>query len=248
MVEGPDTIQEPSPNPFYWATLGYAALVGFGWLTFAMARLLYWLSTQRNISQALAQNDVELAQRGQAFAGSLLVDLGFAVATTLVFVYAAVALFRRTWNTWDHATLVVGAATVFSLIFVCAQGRIMFFIPLTAAPLLGLLYTPGTKSACGVGRAVAPVEPQEQPIPALGRDELRREIEKERALLNQLGQNLDVFEVERGMDTDRFVARYTEGLEEENADNAEWFAIARAVRRHRERLNELRAQLDEVAD
>ncbi len=62
--------------------------------------------------------------------------------------------------------------------------------------------------------------------------------------MTQLRQNLDVFEVERGMSTDAFVDRYVKGLEDETPDNAEWFSIARAVRRSQERIGELQAQLE----
>jgi hypothetical protein len=130
----------------------------------------------------------------------------------------------------------------------CASGRVMRFIPLTTAPMLLLLYLPPTKAACGVRKEVEPAVTDEAPLTTLSREEIEREIAKERTLITQLSQNLDVFEVERSMDTDRFVSRYTDGLEEETADNAEWFSIARAVRRHRERLAALRAQLDAVTN
>jgi hypothetical protein len=239
----------PSANPFWWATIGYAGLAILGWLALGTARLLYWISTQRNISAATAQGDLQLALDGRAFAGGLAVDMVFAFGTAAVLIYAAVAIWRRTWNGWDHATLAVGALTVFSLIMLCASGRIMQFIPISAAPLLLLLYLKGTKAACGVRLEPAQPEPApEVPVAQLSRAEIEAEIARERALIMQLSQNLDVFEVERAMDTERFVTRYGQGLEDDTADNAEWFSIARAVGRSRERLAALKAQLDAVGD
>ena len=231
-------------NLFWWLTLAYAALVGFSWLTLGLMRLTYWRSVMAQVNAAVAQGDIPLANRGRAFAGGIAVDMGFALATAAIFAFVAVALARRTWNAWDYATTVIGFVTVFASIFICARGRIMLFIPLTAAPLWALLYLPGTKAACHVGPLDAPEPLSDAPVTTLSRDEIEREITKERTLIMQLSQNLDVFEVERSMETDSFVARYTAGLEEENADNAEWFAIARAVRRSRERIVLLKAQLD----
>ncbi len=234
------------PNLFWWATLAYAGIAMLGWLVLGIARLLYWRSTQRNIDLALAQGDLVLAEQGRLFAGTLFVDMVFAFGTALVFAYGLVALTRRTWNGWDHATLAIGFLTVLSLIMLCASGRLMRFMPLSAAPLLALLYLPGTKVACEVRPAPLADSSADAPIGTLSRQEIEQEISKERALITQLSQNLDVFEVERGIETDRFVARYSDGLEEESADNAEWFSIARAVRRSQDRLAALRTQLDAV--
>jgi hypothetical protein len=249
MADAQERHAEPAPaNPFWWGTVGYAGLAIVGWLMVGLARLLYLISTQRNIRAAAAQGDLVLAQQGSAFAGGLAVDMLFAFGTAAILSYAAVAISRRTWNAWDHATLAVGALTVFSAIMLCARGRIMFFIPLSAAPLLVLLYLPGTKAACGVRPAAAaePEPPADEPVTVLTRREIEAEIARERALITQLSQNLDVFEVERALPTERFVARYAQGLEEDSADNAEWFSIARAVGRSRERLDALRAQLGAV--
>lgn len=236
------------PTTLWWLTLGYAALGAFGWLTVAMQRLLYWRSTQSNIAQAEALNQTLLAQQGRGFAGSLLVDLAYALGTAAIFTFIAIAVSRRTWNAWDHATVAVGFLTVLSAVFLCAANRIMFWMPLSGAFLWVLLYSRGTKVACGVPTRPVPVPPPTEPIAALTREEIEREIAKERSLIVQLSQNLDVFEVERAMDTDVFVRRYTDGLEEENADNAEWFSIARAVRRSRERLQDLTAQLATISN
>ena len=65
---------------------------------------------------------------------------------------------------------------------------------------------------------------------------------QEREQLVGLMQSLRVYEVERGMDTDAFVARYAQGLEEDSEDNEEWFALARMARRSQERLAELNGQ------
>ena len=246
MVDGHEQrVESTRPNIFWWLTLGYAALVGMGWLTLAMRRLLQWRQYNQ-ILGAAGQVDAETLRSQIGFVGAVRVDMLFAFGTAAVFAYAAAAVSRRTWNGWDHATVAIGFMTVLSLIMLCASGRVMRFIPLTSAPLLALLYVPGTKAACGVRKGVEPMPDSDLPVAALSRTELEQEIAKERALIVQLSQNLDVFEVERSMETDRFVARYTEGLEEESPDNAEWFSIARAVRRSRERLAALRAQLDAV--
>lgn len=244
MLEAQEKTTRPELNRLSWGvTLGYAVLVGLGWLTFAMSRLLYWRSTQANIAVAAAQGDVELADRGRAFAGSLQVEMGFGFAAAVIFAFVAVALMRRSWNAWDHATLVIGFTTMLTAILVCARGRVFLFLPILAAPLWLLLYLPWTKAACGVGAKTAEAAPEPQSPPdTLSRDELDAEIARERTLIAQLAQNLDVFEVERSMDTDTFVRRYSDGLEEDNADNAEWFSIARMVRRSRERVATLTAQ------
>lgn len=241
--------EQGDPNIFWWLTLGYAALVGMGWLTLAMRRVLQYVQYNTAL-QAAALNpaiDAELLERQIGFVGSVRVDFLFAFATAAIFAFAVAALARRTWNAWDYATIAVGFPAVLSLVYLCAPQRLnLFFIGPTLLPLLALLYLPGTKAACGVRRVVEPPPDPDVPVAALSRAEIEREITRERALIAQLSQNLDVFEVERAMDTDRFVARYAEGLEEESADNAEWFSIARAVRRSRERVAALLAQLDTV--
>lgn len=239
----------PSANVFWWATLGYAGLAAFGWLTYLMSRLLYWRSTQRNIAAALAAGDAVLAQRGQAFAGSIVVDMLYALGVTAIFAFVTIAVSRRTWNAWDYATVALGFPAALSLVFLCAPDRTnLFLMAPTMLPLLLLLYLPGTKAACGVPVKAPPEPPAAPSGDAMSRAEIEQEIARERNLIVQLSQNLDVFEVERAMDTDVFVRRYTDGLEEENADNAEWFAIARAVRRSRERLQDLKAQLESIPD
>lgn len=242
------TDDAPPLNIFWWLTLGYAALACLGWLTVGMQRFLYWQRIMAQVAATRAQGDVELAGRGEAFAGSLVVDMVFAFGAAAVFAFAAIALSRRSWNAWDYATVAAGALTVLTGIYLCAYPRLMFFIPPTAGVLWALLYLPWTKSASGVGRVVEPAVAPDAPVTTLSRDEIEREIARERTLIAQLAQNLDVFEVERSISTDLFVQRYTNGLEEENADNAEWFSIARAVRRSRERLAALTAQLETMSD
>ncbi len=238
----------PETTPLWWLTVGYAAVAGFAWLFIGMYRLLYWRTTQQRIGLAESVGQADLAQRGRDFAGSLVVDMVYAFGAAVIFAFVLIALTRRSWNAWDYATIVAGFATVLTVIFLCARGRIMLFLPISFAPLFGLLYTPGVKAAMGVRKERAPEAPPDAPLDALSREDLEREITRERTLIHQLSQNLDVFEVERGMETDVFVRRYVDGLEEETPDNAEWFAIARAVRRHRERLNELLAQREAVED
>jgi hypothetical protein len=247
MIEAEETQETLPPiTPFWWIAIAYAAVAGFGWLFVGMYRLLYWWTTQQRIEMAQSVGQAELAQRGQNFAGSLVVDMLYAFGAVAIFAFVLIALTRRSWNAWDYATVAAGFATVLTVIFLCARGRIMLFLPLSFAPLFALLYTPGVKAAMGVTKQREPEVARDTPPQTLSRDDLEREIAKERTLITQLGQNLDVFELERGMDTDHFVRRYTDGLEEETPDHAEWFAIARAVRRHRERLNELLAQRELV--
>lgn len=241
---------EQAANFWWWLTLTYAGLVGLLWLYRGMSRLLQWRTYMATAEMVAAQGDLERAGQIQAFAGSVVVDMGYALITAAIFAFAAFALLRRSWNAWDYVTVVVGFVVVLSLIFLCARNRIMFFIPLSSMPLLALLYTPGVKAACGVKQTdqAATPEAEQVPIAALSPGEIEQEIAKERALIAQLSQNLDVFEVERGMDTDTFVERYANGLEEETPDSAEWFSIARAVRRGRERIAELKTQLNVLSD
>ncbi len=243
MVEAGET-HEQTVSVWWLAAVGYAALVGFMWLFLGMRRLLQWRTYTAGADAVAAQGNLEQAARVQAFAGSLVVDMGYAFLVALVCAFTVVALLRRSWNAWDYATVAVGFVAVLSLVFLCASDRIMFFIPLSMLPLLVLLYTPGVKAACGVRQAEQPTTQMEQDVTIPTRPaEIEQEIAKERALIAELSQNLDVFEVERGMDTDTFVARYADGREEETPDNAEWFSIARTVRRSRERIAELSAQL-----
>lgn len=228
----------------WWVTLGYAVLVGLAWLTFALRQLLYLRTTRANIAAAIERGAADLALEGIQFVGSLQIEVGFGFVAAAIFAFVAIALVRRTWNAWDHATLLIGFTTVLTAVLICARGRIFLFLPISAAPLWLLLYLPWTKAACGVGRAVEAAPETDGPLETLSRAEIEGEIAKERTLISQLAQNLDVFEVERSMDTDVFVRRYSEGLEEENVDNAEWFSIARMVRRSRERVAALTAQLE----
>ncbi len=248
MVEAQETnVQPASTNLWWWLAVAYGALAALWWLWLGSSRFFQWRRYTAAVAAEVARGNLEFADQVRGFSGSLIVDFGFAYATAAVFMFVVFALMRRSWNAWDYATVATGFVTVFSLIFLCARTRIMFFIPLTSAPLLGLLYLPGTKAACNVGEKDE-AQPELAPAALLERDEIEREIAKERNLITQLSQNLDVFEIERNMDTDTFVARYTEGLEEESADNAEWFSIARAVRRSRERISALMVQLNAVSE
>jgi hypothetical protein len=167
-------------------------------------------------------------------AGARLSEVLIALLLMAVFVIAAIALFRRTWNAWDWTTAITGLATVFSLILLCASGRVIYAAPFTLAPLWGLLYRPGVKAACGV--AVESTERSDiDPVEAA----LAIDLREEQAKLVGLRQSLRVFEVERGIPTDTFVARYTRGLEEDSVDNEEWFALARMARRMEEQLASL---------
>jgi hypothetical protein len=234
--------EHAQPHPLWWAALGYAALVGFGWLVIALRRLLYWRTAVVTAEAVAAGGNLERVNEINNFAGSLLVDIGYAFAATALCACVLIALARRSWNAWDYATVAAGFATVLSGIFICARDRVMFFLPFTIAPLLVLLYMPGVKWTCGVGATSETPSVEDAPVAPLTSQDLERELARERTLVSQLRQNLDVFEVERRMDTDTFVDRYAKGLEEETPDNAEWFSIARAVRRSQERITELSAQ------
>ena len=212
--------------------LGYAALGGFGWLTLAIRQ---WTLRQRYTAAAhsfLERGDGETAQRALQFAGARLSEALIAAALTIVFTIAAVALVRRTWNAWDWATATVGLATVLSTVLLCASGRVIVAAPFTLAPLWLVLYRPGVKAACGVGAAdAAPVSEDVEPAII--------NLQEERQSLVGLRQSLQVFEIERGMTTNSFVARYAQGLEEDSQDNEEWFALARMARRSEERIASL---------
>lgn len=249
MVEEKEVTVGLSRLPIWWqVALGYAALGVIGWLMLGIRALSERNGVRERVAALLVQGDSDLALSGMNYAGSLTVDMGFAFAGAAIFAFVAAALFRRTWNAWDYATLAIGFASVLSLVFLCARGRILVALPITMLPLLVLLYIPGVKTVMNVGERERETPEPERPTASLSRDEIEREIAKERTLIGQLSQNLDVFEVERAMDTDVFMLRYTQGLEEESADNAEWFAIGRAVRRSRERVATLLAQLEALPD
>lgn len=249
MVEEKEVSVGLSRSPIWWqVALGYTALALLFWLTLGISRLLQYRNYINFADTAAAQGNLELSNQTIEFAGSFLVDMGFALGATAVFAFVAAALFRRTWNAWDYATLTIGFAGVLSLIFLCARDRIMLLLPITMLPLLGLLYIPGVKTVMNVGERERETPHPERPATSLSREEIEREIARERTLIGQLSQNLDVFEVERAMDTDVFMLRYTQGLEDESADNAEWFSIGRAVRRSQERVAALMAQLETLPD
>lgn len=235
---------DAAPHPLWWAALGYAALVGTGWLSVAINRWLRWRFYTASAEGVAASGNLEQADRINQFAGSFLVDMGYGLVVAAVCAFVIIALHRRSWNAWDYATVAAGGAAVLSAIFICASDRVMFFIPFTMGPLVGLLYTQGVKATCGVqATATASTALDEASATQATQQNLERELAHERQRVAQLGQNLDVFEVERSMSTDVFVDRYVNGLEEETPDNAEWFSIARTVRRSQERIAELQAQL-----
>lgn len=249
MVEEKEISVGLSRLPLWWqVALGYAALGVVGWLMLGIRALVERRGVLGRVALLLEEGNSDLAQGGINYAGSLLVDMGFAFGAAAIFAFVAAALFRRTWNAWDYATIVIGFAGVLSLIFLCARGRIMVALPLTMLPLLALLYVPGVKTVMNVGEREREAPEPERPATSLSREEIEREIARERTLIGQLSQNLDVFEVERAMDTHVFMMRYTQGLEEESADNAEWFSIGRAVRRSHERVAALLAQLEALPD
>lgn len=237
---------DAQPLPAWHATLVYARIGAFLWLVVTLFNLFIWVAARREIGRRIGAGQLEQAEFLRVQAGSTLVDTSFAFVAVLVFGFVAFAVARRTWTLWDYATLAIGFGTALSSIFLCAVPRLMFLLPITGTPLWALLYMRGTRLSCGVKLPEQAKPVAEPPVNQLSRHEIEREIARERTLITQLGQNLDVFEVERSMDTDVFVRRYSEGLEEDNADNAEWFSIARAVRRHRERLQALSSQLESV--
>ncbi len=233
------------PHLLWWITIGYAGLAALGWFTVGLARLLLWRTRSAQAGIAAANGDPEFADQIRQFAGSLLVDTGYGLLAMALSVFVLVALLRRSWNAWDYATVAAWFATLASGIFLCANTRVMFWLPFTFAPLLALLYTPGVKTTCGVHASAAPSVPVDAAVGAVpSQVELERELARERTLVTQLRQNLNVFEIEHSMNTDTFVQRYVGGLEDETPDNAEWFSIARAVRRSQERIVELQAQLE----
>lgn len=216
----------------YRLALGFAALATTGWLAVAGRQ---WLIRQR-YSQAAEQfyagGDGERARQALGIAGGRMSEAIIAGMLVMVFAVVAVALSRRTWNGWDWATAVVGVATVVSLVFLCAAGRVIYAAPFTLAPLWMLLYRPGVKASCGVGEGAAVATPDG------GVEGMTAEVDvrQERETLTGLQQSLRVFEIERGLATETFVARYVQGLEEDSEDNHEWFALARLARRAEERI------------
>ena len=219
-------------NLEYRLTLAYAALGATGWLGVALRQ---WLIRQRYTNAAtefFEQGNGESAQLALGIAGARTSEAIIAALVMLVFVFCSVVLYRRTWNGWDWATAVTGLATVPSVIFLCASGRVIYVAPFTLAGLLLLLYRPGVKQACGVGETTRVEDIPDVDAPQSDVIDVRQEQE----LLTGLRQSLRVFEVERGFETDVFVDRYTRGLEEDTNDNEEWFALARLARRAEERI------------
>ena len=218
-------------NLEYKIALGYAAVMGTAWLSIALRQ---WTIRRRYTEAAyrfFAEGDGERGSVALGIAGARLSEVVIATVVMGVFAVAAVALYRRSWNAWDWATVAVGIASVGSAIFLCASGRVIYAAPFTLVPMWLLLYRPGVKAACSVGTVEATEADQE----AAGTPETI-DLQQERANLVGLRQSLRVFEIERGIDTDAFVARYAQGLEEDTADNEEWFALARMARRAQERL------------
>ncbi len=221
-------------NLQYKIALGYAVLGGAGWMTIALRQ---WIIRRRYIDAAgrfFAEGDGERGRRAMEVAGARLSEVLIALLLMAVFAIATIALLRRSWNAWDWTTAITGLATVFSLILLCASGRVIYVAPFTLAPLWVLLYRPGVKAACGV--AMESTERNDGDIVEMP---VALDVREEQAKLVGLRQSLRVFEVERGIPTDTFVARYSQGLEEESADNEEWFALARMARRVEERLASL---------
>src|SRR3954453_547043 len=205
----------------YKLALGYAAACSAGWFIIAVRQ---WIFRQRYLAAAvqfLAQGDGDRAQLATQIAGGRLSEVIISMVITVVVAVAAVSLYRRTWHAWDVATVAIGLVAVFSTILVCASGRVIYAAPFTLYPLWILLYRPGVKEACGVGVVTAEtIDTTEAGEPAI-------DLRQERTTLTGLEQSLRVFEIERGLDTDQFVSRYAEGLEDDSADNEEWFALAR---------------------
>jgi len=218
----------------YRLALGYAALAGLGWFMVAVRQWTIRDRYSRAAVQFYAEGDGESGLLAYGIAGARLSEVGIAAILVLVFAGVGLALARRTWNGWDWATAIAGTATVVSLVFLCASGRVIAAAPFTLAGLWILLYRPAVKMACGVGVATPEQNPEAAPEAAQPVD-----LSQEREQLVGLMQSLRVYEVERGMDTDAFVARYAQGLEEDSEDNEEWFALARMARRSQERLAEL---------
>jgi hypothetical protein len=216
----------------YWLALRYAAIGGTGWLAVAIRQWLIRKRYSDAAAQFLAEGNGESARLALGIAGARTSEVLIAALVMMVFAFSAVVLYRRTWNGWDWATAITGLATVPSLIFLCASGRVIYAAPFTLGLLWLLLYRPGVKRACGVGETAHVPEPVEADDATTEVIDVRQEQE----LLTGLRQSLRVFEVERGVDTDIFVERYSRGLEEDSDDNEEWFALARLARRAEERI------------
>lgn len=222
------------PNLEHRLSLAYALIGGTGWLAVAIRQWLIRKRYSDAATQFYAEGNGESARLALGIAGARASEVLIAVLVMLVFALSAVVLYRRTWNGWDWATAITGIATVASLIFLCAAGRVIYAAPFTLVPLWLVLYRPGVKQACGVGETVRDTAEPEAEGPAADVIDVRQE----QALLTGLRQSLRVFEVERGMETDVFVSRYTRGLEADDEDNAEWFALARLARRAEQRIAE----------
>ena len=227
------------PNLEYRAALGYALLGATGWLAVALRQWIYRNRYIAAAGQYFAAGDGELGRRSMEVAGARLSEVIIAVVLMAVFAFAAVALSRRTWNAWDWASAATGIATVCSVIFLCASGRVIYAAPFTLLPFWVLLYRPGVKAASGVG-AAGPAAADEAAAGQVFVEQTPEvDLREEREKLVGLRQSLQVFEIERGMPTDTFVARYSQGLEEDTSDNEEWFALARMARRAEERITSL---------
>ncbi|GAC1543750.1 MAG: hypothetical protein NVS2B7_17650 [Herpetosiphon sp.] len=212
----------------YKLALAYGGLAAIAWLGVAVVRLVDW---RRHV---LAAETVvgQLREDILHFGGTLLVDGVWSLAAMAVFAFVVFQLVRATWSSWDIATATLGGAAVLSLVLVCAQRRVIALAPWTLLPYWLLIYRPGVKRACGVGGVAADVSMGNEavlPQPSNGNGDGNE--------LQALLATLHVFEQERGMDTDTFVTRYTQGLEDDSQDNEEWFAIARMARRSQERLS-----------
>jgi hypothetical protein len=219
--------------------LGYALLAATGWLAVALRQWIYRSRYIAAARQYFATGDGELGRRAMEVAGARLSETLIAAVLVTIFAFAAVALSRRTWNAWDWASAATGIATVCSTIFLCASGRVIYAAPFTLLPFWVLLYRPGVKAACDVGAAAPPTAGEGATDQVFAEQPPEVDLREEREKLVGLRQSLQVFEIERGMPTDTFVARYSQGLEEDTSDNEEWFALARMARRAEERITAL---------
>lgn len=207
----------------------YGGVVILGWLGVIVAR---WRERQGWLAEAASQQNADLRKRIIDFSGSLQIDSLYALVVVLVLAFVLFKLGQATWNSWDWATAVLGSAATLSFLLLCARGRVMTFIPFSLVPLWILLYRPGVKRTCGVPvreRSAAPTATAPEPDAAF-------DPKQEQAELIGLQQSLQVFELERSMDTATFMDRYSAGLEDDTPDNEEWFALGRLARRSQERL------------
>ncbi len=213
---------------WYRLALGYGGLLTLVWLAIAGLSFRLWrygLSEAATLTATTGQQD--MINR----AGSVWVSGAYAAVTAAVVGFASFKLWEMTWDSWDWATVVIGGAAVFSVVLLCARGRVMAYIPLTLFPLWGLLYHAGVKRTCGV-----PVTRQARLDERVAAAAPVTDLRQEQAELAGLQQSLQVFELERGLDTATFMRRYAEGLEDDTPDNTEWFALGRLARRAAERL------------